>query len=750
MPDLASLPPVGNAASSPAPAWHNALVPLFFGRESHAGTDKPYHTVALAQLFSAAPTAHQKPDVPAFIPSTYSQQDAREHAVQRDRGQFVALTGDIDSGDHPLDAIERAVGEFAGDAAQVVYSSSSSRPGNRKWRVILPLASPVDFQTWHVAQTLFHDHFAAAGIEPDRSLARAGQPVFAPNVPPIHVDRDGTQTALRDDDGEPLYFLRVQSDMNADGLDLAGGVHALDIRMLVLAAIEEDARCKEAAEDAARKRRERAGAGSTMIERFNEENDLADLLATYGYEDAPYNSTDWRSPLQTSGSFATRVATDDYGRQYWISLSQSDRDAGLGRECLSGCHGDAFDLYVHYEHRGDPDAALAVLRKREQVSAFEGVSLPPVEYKAEVRIAAETRPASGSSMRWAQSGDSYDPDEDQWLISGMIPAVGTGFMSGAWQSGKTFLLYHLAACLGSQADFFGELPDTRFSTIILQSENFGSGRKRLRALDVARGATSDALPIHVADAGGFGVDAERDAMLLAIEQRAKLIREANAPSLGLIGIDTLSASRLLAEENSNDSAAKAVEFMNLLSRRFECFVLALHHPPKSSNGLRGGGALAGNVDVVIEIQREGTAAVRKVECIKQRDGEQKHWGCFTLPPVVIGTRSDGREVTSCTVSTGALPLHDEKVSGAKLAALKILDALSGIDGRASLSAWRDQCAAPDAISSAETNKSRRDVVGRTLRELKALGLVETGEEAGGWLARKTLRLEGEPISLPEV
>jgi hypothetical protein len=41
----------------------------------------------------------------------------------------------------------------------------------------------------------------------------------------------------------------------------------------------------------------------------------------------------------------------------WVSLSGSDAAAGVGAQCSSGCYGDAFDLFVHYDHGGDRKAA---------------------------------------------------------------------------------------------------------------------------------------------------------------------------------------------------------------------------------------------------------------------------------------------------------------------------------------------------------------------------------------------------------
>ena len=73
----------------------------------------------------------------------------------------------------------------------------------------------------------------------------------------------------------------------------------------------------------------------------------------HGYKRAG-SSNDWRSPYQSSGSYAM----GDYG-DHWISLSGSDAANGVGRLTAGGdCHGDAFDLFVHFEHGGDFEKAV--------------------------------------------------------------------------------------------------------------------------------------------------------------------------------------------------------------------------------------------------------------------------------------------------------------------------------------------------------------------------------------------------------
>lgn len=68
--------------------------------------------------------------------------------------------------------------------------------------------------------------------------------------------------------------------------------------------------------------------------------------------------------------------------QHFTTLSGSDDDARLGAQSSSGCRfGDAFDLFVHFEHAGDTRAARAaaseLLVDKEVEDRAEAISATP-------------------------------------------------------------------------------------------------------------------------------------------------------------------------------------------------------------------------------------------------------------------------------------------------------------------------------------------------------------------------------------
>jgi hypothetical protein len=158
-----------------------------------------------------------------------------------------------------------------------------------------------------------------------------------------------------DEAGEPVFFQQASSDPEAAGLQLHAGRVADGIEAIGRQRMADDAERKRIRQEAERRRKARPDPSddASVIDTFNRSNSVENLLALYEYDQSPRDRRDWKSRYQTSGTFATRVL--DGGK--WVSLSGSDASAGIGAQCSSGCYGDAYDLFVHYDHGGDRRAA---------------------------------------------------------------------------------------------------------------------------------------------------------------------------------------------------------------------------------------------------------------------------------------------------------------------------------------------------------------------------------------------------------
>lgn len=281
-----------------------------------------------------------------LIPSCYRKSDARSHDAQRIRGQFGFLTVDVDQGNLSIDNVKEALKAVLGNCSMVVYSTRSATAENRKWRVLVPLKNPVAGADYADTSIAFYDLLTNASkgiLIPDRALARPGQLVYLPNRGAFY---------------EYAIKKAAHADLNAD--------HPIIVRrdgtLAARAKLETAARDRKAW----KAQNIQTDAGS-LIDEFNASTTICRALAHHGYVQAG-QSDDWRSPMQTSGSFATRAFAD-----HWISLSGSDAAAGIGRDSKTGQRfGDAFDLYVHFEHRGDFKAAVrAYAQEIEPLRASE-------------------------------------------------------------------------------------------------------------------------------------------------------------------------------------------------------------------------------------------------------------------------------------------------------------------------------------------------------------------------------------------
>lgn len=197
-------------ASDTLGIWRDYDVPMFAGQyDTNIDTGEDYHSHTLGDLWGIVPTCMPKAHAPAFIPSTYNAFDARNHAVQREKGQYVALTGDIDKGNVPMaDIVPPTRALLGADAAIFIYSTGSATPQDKRWRIIAPLQKPVAFARWNEAQEAFFNHMNANGVLMDRALLRAAQPVYLPNVPPERRNEEGAphfyESYTEGNEGVPL------------------------------------------------------------------------------------------------------------------------------------------------------------------------------------------------------------------------------------------------------------------------------------------------------------------------------------------------------------------------------------------------------------------------------------------------------------------------------------------------------------------------------------------------------------------
>lgn len=443
------------------PAWHSFRVATFAGsRDSHKTTGEDYKSLSLASIFEMKPTDKPKMSGPAFLASSYCNYDARSHEAQRQNGSFVALVGDIDSGNLDLSVIQAAAETFADGAAWLIYSSAHARADDQRWRLIFPLDTPSPFADWYDGQVALFTFLESRGIPVDHAMSRAGQPIYLPNVPFNY--KDGTP--LRDEDGEPIYYQSAHSELSANGVSLAKGIVAGGISSIRQRRIADDREREALRKIAAAKHATRAkGEGGNIMHEFNETTSVETMLALCDYKQSPADGRDWRSPHQTGETYATRVFD-----QTWVSLSASDASTKLGRKSNSGCFGDAYDLFVHYKHGDDHTRAQRELYNEQRganvvLGNFRGEADDPGwqewpewadtgEEEPEVDVEAlepSAKDAGDNSLGfniidWSMDRFAGSAPEIQWLCEGSIPLAVPALFAAMGGVGKSFMALDMA------------------------------------------------------------------------------------------------------------------------------------------------------------------------------------------------------------------------------------------------------------------------------------------------------------------
>ncbi|MGK0258761.1 MAG: hypothetical protein ACI96M_002194 [Candidatus Azotimanducaceae bacterium] len=386
----------------------------------------PYDRISWRKIVQLAqcPGRVEKGAAQFIVPSTYVGCEGRTHKVQLEYGQFGMLAIDIDEGSPTLDEVLEALKAVLGPVASLIYSSSSATSEMRKWRVLVPLAKLLAGADYFDTQTALFTALSDQNIICDFSLARAGQPVFLPNVPNTKRSNDGSplfyqycyrhgaELILTDD--HPILVQR-QSTRAATDRDRAQAAHRVSVRRL-----EQQQHYTLP-----------AGEAFEPIEHFNRHHSVHDMLTQYGFEH-DRKGEGWRSPLSTSGSFSIRDRGD-----HWITFSAWARNHGVGHESHGGNYcGDAFDLFAFFEHRGDKSAAVrsyiqavhpnssSLTTGREVPSVYD---LPSGDLStARARVETAFDDWKTAALAWAAKGAPNESDSPPVLPPVFAVRVTTG------------------------------------------------------------------------------------------------------------------------------------------------------------------------------------------------------------------------------------------------------------------------------------------------------------------------------------
>jgi hypothetical protein len=293
----------------------------------------------------------------------------------------------------------------------------------------------------------------------------------------------------------------------------------------------------------------------------------------------------------------------------------------------------------------------------------------------------------------------------QWLARGFVETDSLAVLVGDPGTAKSFLALDLAYCVATAQDFHEMAVESGPALVIVGEGANGIGR-RLRALEIARGARLEGAPLFVSTAPAALAD-PADARALE-EIVATFSREHGPPKL--IVFDTLARSIGPADENNNSDVGRAVAACDRLRALTGACVLVIHHVGHGSKDRpRGASALPAACDWVWLVERDEDGVTR-AQCTKAKDHDAPPPIAFKLCTVELDMADeDGNAVTSAVLQRVDPPEAPRRVGRAARGpnidrALEVLRAeverhranviASGRDpscARVRLVTWRDAC-----------------------------------------------------------
>jgi len=245
-----------------------------------------------------------------------------------------------------------------------------------------------------------------------------------------------------------------------------------------------------------------------------------------------------------------------------------------------------------------------------------------------------------------------------YLIKGVLPATGISACYGASGSGKTFLVTDLGINLSLGLDWYGRKAKKCPVTFVVL-EGSGGLSKRFQAWENHFNETiPDTFNVYI---DTLSLMTSSDVTQLAAEIKNK------GQQSGLIVIDTLNQASPGADENSSKDMGLIIQNAQRLARETSSHVMLVHHTGKdASKGLRGHSSLIAALDVAIEVKRDSSGRSWSINKSKDdADDAQYH---FELKKIILGTDSDGDQISSCVVDAAiqrVISVQHKKPQGAQ-------------------------------------------------------------------------------------
>ncbi|MDH5640296.1 MAG: helicase RepA family protein [Nitrospira sp.] len=384
-------------------------LPLYSSKEDPS----PARLISLAELaaLASAPTLGPKLEAAAVTPYSATGKK-KEHALQ---SSYHLLVIDHDHDNQDAAGIERIYDSF-GVSFLAYTTSTHQRPDKQsgaianRWRVLVPLAAPIDAAQYHRLACGI-----AYALGADMAQARVNQVFFAPNreaddQPYQHLDRLSRPHLDTDDYNHPL-------------IDKA------------LAGWQSLQRAKEAqAQAAVVKARPVLSADKVgIIDKALAAYSLRDLLEANGYK---RQGADYLSPTSSSGNAGVHILERDGKEVCYSHHGDSDPLSAMNN---NGHALDAFDVLVALEYRGDFTLAIRTEAKKLDQEGQKQRQREHMQERERVALQETVSPLAVSVSR-AGGGEPEPFDLAQFSLAGKSAAMKAKMMADKYVLGSIAIL----------------------------------------------------------------------------------------------------------------------------------------------------------------------------------------------------------------------------------------------------------------------------------------------------------------------
>ena len=248
--------------------------------------------------------------------------------------------------------------------------------------------------------------------------------------------------------------------------------------------------------------------------------------------------------------------------------------------------------------------------------------------------------------------DDLEPGVSLERVKGLWPRTGVCFIGGPSMSGKSFWALDALARVCRGEDVLGRR-SVQAGCLYVAAEGAAGVRKRIKALRGKIGPVDGAFQF-IGQAPNLR-DADDLAQLREAIEQSKAELQAAGHDLGILCLDTLSASIPGADENSAADMSPVLHALQAMAAELGLLVLIIAHTGKDeTRGLRGWSGLLANADGVIMLEApDGESRTGSV--LKVKDGLSGDRFAFVLERVVLGLDDDGDEISTCVIQETDAP-----------------------------------------------------------------------------------------------